>query len=178
MTDELDLPKELNRNAVEQALAIATYATWPDEKIVWANQPKAIAEMIMPTLHQELSSASIKYLFKETLGNKDHVVLAKARKASAQLSFLVDCDFVITFNWSAWIKLSGTQKVALVDHELCHCERDPETWLWKSRKHDVEEFGEIVKRWGLWQQDLQAFRGAIAQYEMFDHATERQVALA
>ena len=52
-----------------------------------------------------------------------------------------------------------------IDHELCHAAgRDPETQAWTLRTHDVEEFEDIVKRWGTkWRFDLERFAVACTQ---------------
>lgn len=47
-----------------------------------------------------------------------------------------------------------TQKAALIDHELCHCDYDDVEEVAGIRGHDVEEFREIIERYGLWRQDL------------------------
>lgn len=52
--------------------------------------------------------------------------------------------------------LSDEQRVALVDHELCHFQvtEDGEP---KLRSHTVEEFADVVKRHGLWKPDVEWF---------------------
>lgn len=74
-------------------------------------------------------------------------------------------QFVIFLSASAWEKFTPDQREALMDHELCHCfaeleeqnERGNGGWKFKLRKHDLEEFGEVVQRHGLWIKDLQDF---------------------
>lgn len=52
--------------------------------------------------------------------------------------------------------LSDEQRVALVDHELCHFHINEDGEL-KMRAHTVEEFAEVVKRHGLWKPDVEWF---------------------
>lgn len=52
--------------------------------------------------------------------------------------------------------LSDAQRVALVDHELCHCTVN-EDGVPTLLHHDVEEFGQVVERHGLWKPDLAWF---------------------
>jgi len=101
-------------------------------------------------------------------------VLGKAKKASDFDRELRDWDFVILLNEVAWTHLEPLQRRALVDHELCHCAAalDPETGdqledercrpVWRIRKHDLEEFREVVERNGLYKDDLARFASACA----------------
>ncbi|MCW8129609.1 MAG: hypothetical protein KIS92_04415 [Planctomycetota bacterium] len=63
---------------------------------------------------------------------------------------------------------------ALIDHELCHCSvsvdedgqvKKDETGkpVYRIRKHDLEEFREIVKRHGLYKNDLAHFARVIVE---------------
>lgn len=76
-------------------------------------------------------------------------------------------DFVILLNHEAWNKggLNQEQKIALVDHELCHCQvvndttGEPRTdekdrTVYRTRKHDIEEFQEVVERHGSYTHEL------------------------
>lgn len=65
--------------------------------------------------------------------------------------------FVITIWYGVWKTMTPEQRMALVDHELCHCtfKEDKEGNITAAmRGHDVEEFTEIVGRWGLWDDGL------------------------
>jgi len=99
--------------------------------------------------------------------------LAKARKVGPLDKQLHGFDFVIELNDEVWHEadFSREQKAALLDHELCHCSvklddyGEPETTddgrpAWCIRKHDVEEFSEVVARHGLWRYELERFARA------------------
>jgi hypothetical protein len=79
-------------------------------------------------------------------------------------------DIVILLNHEAWnsAEFSEKQMRALLDHELVHAEvaknDDGEVktdeqgrTCYRIRKHDIEEFTEIVHRHGLWKSDLARF---------------------
>lgn len=141
---------------------------WPEgEAFTRAEQPKALAKLLIRVYHQELRTARIGYLFRERITKK----LGVATRAGGKLEFLTDFDFVIEFNYEEWLTLTPEQRIALVDHELCHCTEDSEKGSWASREHDVEEFGAIVRRWGLWRPSLSDFgrdvRRAMDQGELF-----------
>jgi hypothetical protein len=167
----LKMPDALKtvRSKLERALAVADITAWPERtRLLPAHQPEAIGDVLVDALHHQLSHARVAYLFAESMGQDDRVTLGKAARASAKIRLLGDRDYVIDFNWTAWLKLTAEQRVALVDHELCHCAGRNEKGAWTMRHHDVEEFTAIVGRHGLWTPDLQAFAvPAAAQLELF-----------
>lgn len=68
-----------------------------------------------------------------------------------------------------WGSLTPEQKAALIDHELCHFgvewpeEKDePNLYI---RRHDIEEFEEIVRRHGIWEGSLETFAAALMGFE-------------
>jgi len=114
------------------------------------------------------------------------VVLGKCKKASDLDRQLADFDFVILLNREFWTEPTATdaQRRALIDHELCHAEvvlgEDDEPVedelgriCYRMRKHDIEEFAEIVERHGLYKRDLEQFAAAMRRGpKLFDEPTE------
>lgn len=99
--------------------------------------------------------------------------LGKTKKASDLDRELHQFDFIILLNESAWRDFNPEQRAALLDHELCHCAPDCDDdgeqkqdergrFLWRVRKHDVEEFHDVVKRHGCWKSDLEQFAKDVA----------------
>lgn len=87
------------------------------------------------------------------------------------LAFYSDKDFLVEVNWSAWRLLSGPQRVALIDHELCHfsiSQSEKGDTLKTILGHDVEEFHDIVSRWGLWHAPLKMFANHARNAPQFD----------
>lgn len=180
----MQLPSVLQEHEKEllHAMGIALLGAWPEgEQYAVADQPAAIGRVLIKALHGHLLTAKIAYLFREDMQRRDRIRLGVAGKAAAKLRFLADYDFVIEFNWTAWRQLTTEQRIALVDHELCHCDLDVEKGDFAIRHHDVEEFGSIVRRWGLWKLDLQSFgpvvQEAMAQMSLFESARELQESL-
>lgn len=170
--DELaNLPTGLNADDLRVTLAeIGDLGEWPvGSDFVEAQQPAALSRHIRKAFHPELESARIAHLFKNKMGGQGCRVVARAKRASKELAFLADVDFVITYSWSAWSGLILWQKLALVDHELSHCGRDPDLG-WITLPHDVEEFHAIARRWGDWQPGLTMLR---RQIELFERGPER-----
>lgn len=76
----------------------------------------------------------------------------------------MDYDFVIWVALDWWNRFKPEQKVALVDHELCHCYIDADDKP-KILPHDVEEFNCILERHGLWWPNADVTAKAI-QYSL------------
>jgi hypothetical protein len=135
-------------------------------------QPYKILEEMVKANHNHLTDAKIilawRYGWKSDADGR--LKLGQCKKASELDRKLHDHDFVILLNHEAWNTAGFTeaQMKALIDHELCHAEvthdrngepkvdADGRT-MYRIRRHDCEEFREIVARHGLWKQDLEAF---------------------
>jgi predicted metallopeptidase len=168
----LKLPEGLqfHEPAIAQALGVAVPGAWPeDERILPAEQPQALGTVLVDALHRHLVDARIAWVFVKDKRERDVVRLGHAAKASTKVRFLAAVDYVIELNWTAWCTLSPAQRIAIVDHELCHCAGKDANGHWMERGHDVEEFGAIVGRWGLWKDDLKDFGRVVArQIGIFD----------
>lgn len=128
--------------------------------------------------HVELAEAKIglAWCFGFKPNADGQVVLGKCKKCGDLEREAHGFDFIIILNYEFWMHAETTkaQRLALLDHELCHAavKMDEEGVakmdthnrpVWRIRRHDVEEFREIVERHGIWKQDLQAFAEAIRQ---------------
>lgn len=113
------------------------------------------------------------------------LILGKARKASDLDRELIEFDFVIVLNFEFMTDQTVTieQRRALLDHELCHCaqtlDADGEPLVdergrkvWRLRRHDLEEFSEIVERHGCYKRDLEIFGKALAKARSKADATQ------
>jgi len=84
-------------------------------------------------------------------------------------------DFVVMLDTEWWHNAGVPQehRRALLDHELCHAQAklDQRTGeqledergrkLWRTRKHEIEEFHEIVARHGTYKRELETFYRAL-----------------
>lgn len=105
------------------------------------------------------------------------VVLGKCKKASDLDRELAAYDFIIILRQSFWqdLQVTDEQRRALLDHELCHAaprcdERTGDPIVdergriaYRIRKHDIEEFTDIVHRHGLYMRDLELFGAQILE---------------
>lgn len=133
-----------------------------DSKFVNAPDVEKIARALIGKYHSHLVEARIKYLFRRgAWKSKGDNVIGKAYMASERDRYLHGYDFLIVMNHEYWPMLTPPQREAAVDHELCHCSRGMDTGdgypTWETRGHTVEEFTEIIRRHGLWREDVRQF---------------------
>ena len=125
--------------------------------------------------HPELADASIALAWNLTWkpDADGRVTLGKCKKASELDRELAEFDFVIILR-QEFVEsgsVSDLQRRALLDHELCHAAvtydgNEPKVdergrTVYRIRKHDIEEFGQIVERYGCYKRDLEAFAAAL-----------------
>lgn len=136
------------------------------------NEAEQIAEQLIEPFHPHLIGLHIAHLSKvkpqpvnpkapkkpRKAGRQGKkIVMAKTSKVTAKMAALASRNFafVIEYDWEIWDKLPQEKKVALVDHELCHCGNDADgTYL---KHHSVEDFTEVVQRHGMWHSDTLRF---------------------
>jgi hypothetical protein len=121
--------------------------------------------------HRETADAKIALAWRiDTNPDVDgRLVLGRCIKASDLQRELVDWDFVILLNKEVWDDpgFTADKKKALLDHELCHAavafDNDGPKIdsrgrkVWRIRKHDIEEFQDIISRHGCYKRDLERF---------------------
>lgn len=144
--------------------------------------------------HEQLRHARIVLAWaKSWKRDKDgHLVLGKCKRASDLDRELAEFDFIILLNKDFWqgFATKDTHRAALIDHELCHAapaldkfghqlEDERGRKVWRTRKHDIEEFAEIVERHGTYKRDLEEFhrcaiRGVQQQILLAEQETHEQ----
>lgn len=102
-------------------------------------------------------------------------------------------DWIVALNRQAMGMFNSAQRRALIDHELCHVDlaRNAKTGetrtdalgrtVMRVRKHDIEEFREVVRRHGLYTDDLKQFYENIVESEkapLFAHGKGTKTAPA
>ena len=86
-------------------------------------------------------------------------------------------DFLMTLDGEYWEAASDHEKEILVFHEACHMglkldadgcpmiDEDSGKARWKLIGHDVEEFSNVVRRYGAHSPDIQGFIAALQEHE-------------
>lgn len=120
--------------------------------------------------HRHLGGHEIAVLMQEKASkSRGRVVMATTATPPKKLLPLLSgrTEFVICIAADTWCNLTPEQRLALVDHELCHCEfgEDGKPQL---RGHDYEEFAEVSKRHGFWRQDYgeKLLQGTLIQMDV------------
>lgn len=157
---------------------------------------RAIAEMLIDDHHPHLRDAKelVEYYVRDDSGVDWS---GKCKKCTSFERFLTKMMFHIFIIEPAFERWPIEKLTALVDHELCHIQRDtgmevidPATgkvvrkeWAnkddpekWHIREHDVEEFSDVIHRHGLWERGIEKFAEAVrdADYQMSIYDAERE----
>lgn len=150
----------------------------------------AMLDELLEAHHQDVRLAKFALAFN--LAWKPDVdgraTLGKCKLVSSLNRELIHYDFVIVLLREFWESsdVTDAQRRALLDHELCHAspvldksgepvEDERGRKMYRLRKHDIEEFSEIVDRHGLYTKDLEHFWNALQrsrQRHLFDSDRE------
>ncbi len=138
--------------------------------------PKAVVKMadeLRAEFHKDIEDARIAYVFvPKGLAKHGRVSLGSAKKESDAHRLVSGVNFIVRLSLDKWNSFTLEQQRAVLDHELCHCaakydDKTAERVGWKVRGHDLEEFGEVIERHGLYLPDRKAFvENAARQLEM------------
>ena len=122
-----------------------------------------IAKGVIDRHHEDLVDVGIAYLMRSPTAKRNgQEVWGAASKANAKQQALAgeDIRFIIELSSEVWDQLSPIQRCALIDHELCHCTQEIDEngeVHYRMCPHDLEEFNDIVGRYGRWNDGVQLF---------------------
>lgn len=131
-----------------------------------------LLDQLVAKTHKHLAEG--KFAFAWRFGWKadsdGRIKMASVKKGSDLDRELNGFDFVILINHEVWNSgaFKTDQMIALIDHQLCHCQvsidssgekktDDQDRIVYRLRKHDIEEFRDVVARHGCYTDDLQEF---------------------
>lgn len=132
----------------------------------------AMMDKLVVEHHEHLAEAQIALAWNLnwSADPDGRLILGKCKRVGDLDRQLHGFDFVILLNKDAWEhpEFDDKMKRGLLDHELCHAQvkRDEDDNLvmdetgkicYRVKKHDLEEFREIVARHGIWKDDIRAF---------------------
>jgi predicted metallopeptidase len=121
---------------------------------------------------EHLKKFRIRFLFSnETIKSNGKDAWGKASKFSDKDRFLHPYHFLIIISENFW-KRHEDKREPLLFHELLHCGEN-ESGKPTIIPHDLEEFGEVVKRYGAWANDITFFD---RQLELFQSNLKKQTA--
>ena len=114
-------------------------------------------EKIAKTLYGQMDwveEPNVKFLM---LMADESQYLGKCSKATGKWKYLTNMDYIVEVWNCFWDSADQHDREALLMHELMHiesAEKKDGSLVWKIRKHDVEEFLDVTKRYGLWSPPL------------------------
>jgi len=145
-----------------------------------------VARDLIDSYHSHLASVRIDFVFvSESLKENGKLVWGRAKKVGGLNAWLASETrrpdaiqpeefFVVEIDRKVWGQLDDKCRRALVDHELTHLDVDIDTSKLSIRPHDLEEFNSIVRRYGLWRDDVQLFiEAAKDERKLFETRIER-----
>lgn len=110
----------------------------------------SLANEIIYEHHPWLVEFRIGFVFRsEGFKKEGKLVIGNTSKVSPKFTPHLNLHFLIWLAANEWDRMTEIQRRALIDHELCHISREG-----KLVSHDIEEFGAILQRYGLWKSDL------------------------
>jgi len=128
---------------------------------------------LIAAYHPDLSVGNIQLWWKSNFkeDRSGMLVCGRCHIVDEKMRQVGDVDIIIELNEQVFNDPDTTNELkrAIMDHELCHPRPiiDNETGdqredvqgrkLWFNRKHDLEEFREIVERHGFYRQEVQDF---------------------
>lgn len=83
-------------------------------------------------------------------------------------------DFLVVLDFDYWNEATPLQREILVHHEFLHASQAKDIFgaprfdrdghpMWALRAHDIEEFNDVVRRYGVHSEDVEAFLRAITE---------------
>lgn len=164
-----DVPKEV-RGAIDdlnKALAEDVPEKFPeDERYPDAEQPDAIAWVLIGAIHPHLDQASIAYLFRQSLNRNKSPIPAKATKTGPRSEKLSGHDFVIDVNWTLWVRADARERVRIMDEVLSFCGRDEDSGGYEYVTPEVITHLEPIGRWGVREGAQQRFVDTVRQLNL------------
>jgi hypothetical protein len=123
---------------------------------------KFTAKGIIEAHRPELMGVKIAYVFRDEASvSHGKVIVGKCYKVGPRDIVLHGFDFVVEIAQDVWAEATADFQQALMDHELGHIGLDgldddgmPKYYL---RRHDIEEFSEILSRHGAYHGALMTF---------------------
>jgi hypothetical protein len=157
-----------------------------------APEVQEIAEKLIEEHHPHLRNETIRYIWrdKHTM-SKGKLQLIKPQKVAGlagwlHLGYYADGDpdrfsdlFVLEVARDTWDRLDAEQRVALIDHGLCHFDVEIPDQGDKDRRllvraPDVSEFQAIVERHGPWRPALEDLLKAANQLTIDDQRSRTE----
>ena len=138
------------------------------KKFFPAPEVKVVAEKLIEKYHGFLRDAKFSYVFKDATWNKNGKPCAgEVKLMSPYHHVLTGYDFGIIINYKYWLELDNRLREAVLDHLLSSCTADEDkdgNLKWKKESPSVNEFPEVIGRFGAYTEELRIFDDALTEY--------------
>lgn len=154
-------------------------------------EPYLLLKQMRKENHSHIADAKIALAWRHRMkSDKDGILkLGQCLKNSGVHREFANYDFIILLNKMAWDAFTKEQKMALLDHELCHImpsedkngehiQDDLGRKMFRTRRHDIEEFQDVVRRHGVYKKDLERFAEVVAKKQAQPLFSEQTTAAA
>ena len=147
----------------------------------FAGEVAKVADKVIATCHPHLANAEVCYLFRDPPAKSRGKVRLGQAKLVGKLETAVlaaagvqkPFDFIVEIARAPWDDMKDDTRAALLDHELAHCvvvfDEEGARVGWALAGHDLEEFVDVVRRRGLWRDDVREFAGAVEALRKAGH---------
>src|SRR6516165_5115327 len=155
--------------------------------------PYILMDSLIAQFHPELAEANIAigYHYGWKANRDAKVVLASVSLFSDFDRQMHGKDVKILLNYNYWHNPATTDdnRRALMDHQLCHprpvmdldlgmvVRNDMGQIKYYLRAHDIEDFSEVVERWGIWVVDMERAAEVMADAWVKEKAAREQKTL-
>lgn len=117
-------------------------------EFVLSDDMKLLAGEIIREERIDIHPARVEYVL--VLPNISKTTAGKCIKTGKELKFFSNLDYVIEISGDLWEALDTETKKILLEHQLRHIlviQNDKSgDWVYKIKKHDIQDFGKIVSR--------------------------------
>jgi len=152
---------------------LVNYSIIEDNHDAWR-----LLERVRSVYHKELHDAKIALAWRhrQKADQDGLLVLGRCVKVNELNKQFLGYDFVIVLNREVWDSgaFDEAKQAALLDHELCHAapaeDKDGNPLLdaddrqvFRTRKHDIEEFHGVILRHGCYKADLERLARILLQ---------------
>lgn len=123
--------------------------------ITVSKELEKLAEKVISKEGLSIGEARIGYLFVDPYISK--TTAGRCIKNNTELEYFSQCDFLIQMSKKLWDSIPEEAQYILMLHELMHVsfeikydkKLDKETYIYKIRDHDVEDFQSLIERFGI-----------------------------
>lgn len=120
--------------------------------VTWSEASSSVisaAADLIKRWHPHLRDARIGFIYRsEPAISNGRNVNAGVNLVPAKMQVMVEYDFMIWVAKDFWEARDTVTQNKALDHILCHCAYDDPGSKWYIRPHDIEEFADIIERYG------------------------------